>query len=110
MPPYNQEMEERTNTKDIAQLETIIQSLAKEVRTLTSTLETYIAAQTVRCNNATYLLARHETTLMGDGDTRQGLGSKVSTNSLQIKLILGVLSAVSLTTLGLTANLLLKAL
>lgn len=110
MPPYNQEAEERSNAKSIERLEEAVKTLTSEIQTLTGTVSSYVAAQTVRCNAATSMLSRHETTIMGDGDSRQGLGTKIASLSLQVKLVMAVLSAVSMTTLGLTANIILKAL
>jgi len=56
------------------------------------------------------MLARHNDILMGDGDSKPGMHTKIATLSLQTNLIMAILGTVSVTTLGLTANLLIKAL
>ena len=106
---HNQESED-VNARSIDKLESAVMLLMDEVKSLNGIITTYIAAQNVKCANATEALGRHEKILMGDGESKQGVGVRLSNLSLQVKLIMGVLSVVSTTTLGLTVNLLLKSL
>jgi len=106
---YDQEANEKANTKSIRQLEEVVSVLTDEIKTLSLLLSKYIAAQDVRCHNNLLLVDKHEQILMGDGDARPGVGVRLSTLSLQVKLLMGILSVVSTTTLGITLNLLAKA-
>ena len=102
-PPKFDQAQEKT----IARLEAAVESLTLEIKSLHLTLSNHMASQGVRCEGNTGLLNRHESVLMGDG-RNEGLGTRVSSLSLQVKLIMGVLSAVSTATFGMTIHLLMK--
>lgn len=108
-PNYNQEIESN-NAKDIEKIEDALSKLTLAVTNLTLMVTKNISEQSVRCDAANRMLARHNDILMGDGDSKPGMHTKIATLSLQTNLIMVILGTVSATTLGLTANMLIKAL
>lgn len=112
MPPKHSESsfdQESENAKAIDRLEEAVKALTDTVQTLTTTLTAYTAAQAVRCESANQTLKKVENIVCGR-DENPGLSSKVEGLNLQMKWVMGIVTALSSTTLGLTVHLISKKL
>lgn len=98
---YNQETEFQTRIQgqELRRLEDVVAQNSGDIKELTALIQTFIAAQSETCKNATNKLNSIDKTLYGQG-TAPGLLGMVSNLSLQVKLLMAFMGLFNASVLG----------